>query len=250
MYCYPKYTHVAIFCNKTLDYQRAYLLFNGYYCIDAFVFPSGSESNNLFNNIPKYTLDNYIKTHKNKATKIIITTKQNEDYEHDFTLLESYNLEFLEDFIFSFMLYESNQIDSLILAKLCKTKEKFEKAIHILSHGRRTYMINGNCQTDFFKNYLLANKEWVTKFYYIDIPRIQLYKEEDKYALDCTLAVCDVCLSQIINKTNKFTQDLVTENIFNNLKTGAQKVIISNITFMGYYPQYGGTEQKNSIRFG
>jgi len=213
------------------------------YKIKAFI--DNNKSKGEVFGVPVYTLEE-IRTHKENC-KIIISSLI---YENDMMQsLCNLGYEFFEDFVPAYLI-DTNSINVFELYekfKMFDKVEKLEKALDVLSNGRKVAIIHGNCQTACVKGYLLTNKEFTDKYIFWVTPRIFHLTCLEKYNVLKELNLLykvDLFITQQISDENRFHRELSTNNMIALLRKDCRIVKIANMFFLGYHPQHKANEHK------
>lgn len=105
--------------------------------------------------------------------------------------------------------------------------------------GKKTVLINGNCQTFLISQLLSISSCFAKRYVIIDIPRICDAKSEQIPNLEKLIRMVDLIITQPIKDDNKFTCSLSTNNLIRSKRKDARVITIPNLTFLGYFPQQG-----------
>lgn len=198
------------------------------------------------NNQPKYKIGDLQvftpdKVDLRRYKIVIATTKWKGIAEY----LESCGLSFFEDYL-PYSLMEIDEIPFMeILKRINVRGGGREKAVSAYQRGREIAFINGNCQTSKIKMYLQQNREFDSKFVFLDIPPLYLlsHKEIDllMYGKDI-LSRTKLFISQNISLNNSFDRRFSNEYWLKLMDEKVQYIRIPNLFLDIYFPQ-GGKEQ-------
>lgn len=236
-YCYPKYTHIVLWGSETLDSQRAFLAFNNYYEIDSFITKNVKPKSGFWNNVPYINIDQFIQKNRNRSQKIIITLRKSEPWKEYVEYLFAKGLKFFDDFNLYFLMDE-DIADVGSISQIITDENECASVIKKFAGSRKVFYINGNCQTGLLCKYLLANQTFNSRYLYMELPRVCQVNASVEKLYDIALLCADLCLSQSISMTNRFSAKLSTQYIREHLRSDARLIIIPKLHFQGYFPQF------------
>lgn len=172
--------------------------------------------------------------------KIVIATTK---WEGIAEYLESCGLSFFEDYL-PYSLMEIDEIPFMEILKRINVWGR-EKAVSAYQRGREIAFINGNCQTSRIKMYLQQNREFNSKFVFLDIPPLYLLSHDEidllMYGKDI-LNRTKLFISQNISLNNAFDSRFSNEYWLKLMDEKVQYIRIPNLFLDIYFPQ-GGKEQ-------
>ena len=150
--------------------------------------------------------------------------------------LQKSGLQIIDDYV-PYWFYNKNMIGWKNL--LSMTKESVKKSLLHLKENRRIAIVYGNCQTELIQRFLTESEELMSKYIFINIPRV--CQEDDLVWNDLIesgiFSFCDLFIYQIVLDNNRFGLTRSTSNIQKLLNGNCVKVSIPNIYFDGYFPQ-------------
>lgn len=124
------------------------------------------------------------------------------------------------------------------------------------SYGKKMVIINANCHTVPYREYLCASKLFMEKYYIYPLEPILSRKPVE--ISDNILKNCDVYIHQIISEHNPYSNKISDKYVYSILKKECIKLSVPN--FMAgpmaeyekfYYPQLGGFNTKHArIHYG
>lgn len=234
---------VAILEDKTQDFVRAFIQLSTKYEIVSFISTQKKEPQY---GIPSISLDDFFKIPDIDDVLLVVCSKH---LDCDLsTLIERFrneNFKLYRNYIFYENILHDNYFDLMKYTTLYSTKEITESLI-FLKRYKKLYFVNGNCQTDLLFEYLQRNKEFASKYMYLNIPSIHIF-DSKIMDIDVYLKYIDLIITQPIKETNKFEKKLSTSYLKKNKNENCILITISNITSRLYYPQYAKTKNVNSF---
>lgn len=143
------------------------------------------------------------------------------------------------DYIYSSMLHskiDSNRLYTLVNRDAKQFKHIFKKIVG----DRKVVTIYGNCQTHTLINMISSNKEFAEKYLMCDMPRLWDNEDKEKFVLMAEsgiLSMTDYFFTQDVRAENRFGYMASTEYMFSLVSEKCKCIKISNLYFMGYFPQ-------------
>lgn len=234
---------VAILEDKTLDSTRAFVQLSTKYEVVSFI--SSKDKKNKYG-IPCISLDDFLKTPDINDVLLVVCSKHlDRELPELIERFRNENFRLYRNYVFYENILHDNYFDLMKYITLYSTEEIIESLI-FLKRYKKLYFVNGNCQTDLLFEYLQRNKEFASKYVYLNIPSIHVFDSKildiDKY-----LKYIDLIITQPIKETNKFETKLSTPYLNKNKNENCILITISNITSRLYYPQYGKTKNVNNF---
>ncbi len=182
---------------------------------------------------PLYTYSEYCE--KAEGSLIIIATMQWKDVSLQ---LHHLGLRVLKDFL-PFFLWDANEIDYFALRETYSESECIDIIRFCKRKGRKAVILIANCQGDVIRPYLLQNSEFVSKYIFLNIPRIYYFfdgwmveRYEEKFWSEC-----DLLISQQVKGENEFSSRVSSEVTASWLPPATKIIWIPNAYFDGYFPQ-------------
>lgn len=249
IFCYPKYTHFALWGNKSLDVYRVYLQLSNYYEVDCFLSDEIDAKATYFSSIPSYNIDEYLQSKRNKSVKIIITLRHSEPWQEYVQILSSKGLHLFEDYNLFFLL-NSDAIDLQSICTLVQDDNEAQSILKKFANGRQLFFINGNCQTTLLQQYMLSNKQFASKYCCVALPRICQWSNSVKRLYEIAIRCSSLVLSQPISDNNRFTPLLSSNNLKFCVEKNARFILIPKLTFAGYFPQLSTETNQHNIMLG
>lgn len=171
---------------------------------------------------------------------IIIDDIWGEPVRHEFnSMLVKLGLDLGNDYIYSSML--TGKIDTNILYCLVdRNRQRFENIFKKITGNRKVVILYGNCQTHILINMLSNNQEFKRKYIVCDMPRLWEDEDKEKFALMAEsgiLAMADFFFTQEVRAENRFGYTASTEYMGSLLSEQCRIIKMSNLYFMGYFPQ-------------
>ena len=155
------------------------------------------------------------------------------------TMLSKLGLSIGDDYIYSSMLYskiDTNRLYCLINKDL----QCFEHVIKRIIGNRKLVVIYGNCQTHALIEMIAHNKEFEKEYMICEMPRLWADEDKEKFTLMAEsgiLSLADYFFTQEVRAENRFGYMASTEYMFSLLSEKCKCFKISNLYFMGYFPQ-------------
>lgn len=197
----------------------------------------------------------------NSFTEKIIVLDDNWDNRTRYTfakILFDAGLNLGVNFIFESM--QKGKIDTNMVFELVnKDKHKFHELILKIFDGKKLVMVHGNCQTHVISSMLATNMEFNKKYITCEMPiiweggkgeagklerlRLELMAESGIFRLT------DIFFTQDVSKDNRFWYKFSTEYLITLLRKDCTVITISNLFFMGYFPQYKKLKNPSGVNF-
>lgn len=151
--------------------------------------------------------------------------------------LETESCTVLEDYYVDWML--NNTMIDYLTALEWRGKTFAIELIARLKEHKKTVICYGNCQTTLIQQYLLLNKELLSLYKFINIPRVCENINSSWSDINCEslLKECDLFIYQRVSDDNKYGEIRGTNQIISLLRKECKLVCIPNIYFEGYFPQ-------------
>lgn len=200
--------------------------------------------------VPLYDYDIMNKTDK----KIIVAdTLWHNSIRHSFYgIINSGNLKLGENFIFESL--QGGKIDTNLIFQLVnKDLAQFNKLLKIIVNGRKIVLVHGNCQVHVISSMLSGNKEFVKGYITCVMPQIW-EGEEEKIRMELMMesgifAFADYLFTQEVSADNKFWYKFSTEFLRTLVGKSCNVITISNLFFLGYFPQYRKMQHSAGVNF-
>lgn len=187
----------------------------------------------------KYFSESEVQKLLQAGTSEIISFKDGGPLDEEIDKIRQSDYQLFEDFIPQKFSVENKYIDFIGLTTYFNFEEIEQFYCYIRGSGKKICIIVGNCQTKALHELLIQSKDFTKRYVIFDIPRICDYskaKLEPELMLSLIRNV-DLCITQPIKATNRFTPILSSEFIKQRLKKEAIFLTISNLTFCGFFPQ-------------
>ena len=238
-YLYPENTRLYLLSCDNLAVDRFFLKVALHLDVVAFVNPFYRENDNddytkaIYNRRVisfQHFLDEY-----DGSAKVVIFENNAEKRNVLLNILKKHNMRLFDNYMWWENVLEPSFFGYWFMKGIFG-EEITSSLIKKMKGDRKTILVNGNCQTTPIKKYLLSSPAFRENFMLIDSFAICTFKGEN---VDELLNCVDYAITQPISTTNKFTPKLSTEYIREHMCNPDNLVVIPNLTFMGYYPQYG-----------
>lgn len=190
----------------------------------------------------KYLSESEVQKLLQTGTSKIVSFKDGALLDEEIDKIRRSKYQLFDDFIPQKYSLENKSIDFVSLTRNLTLEEIERFYCYIRSTGKKICIIVGNCQTKALHELLLQSKAFTETYLIFDIPRICDYpkaKLHEEFIFSLIRNV-DLCITQPIKTTNKFTPVLSSDYIKERLKKEAIFLTISNLTFCGFFPQMKG----------
>ncbi len=203
----------------------------------------GIIGNSTITELPVYD-NHYLLDLPNDTVVIIVDDHWEEKIRYEFNTMMSRlgNGKFVlgENYMYSSMLY--GKIDTNRLYLLAdKNRFFFQSILKKIVGERQLVILYGNCQTHAMTNLLSNNQEFRQKYVVCEMPKLWLEEDKEKFTLlaeSGLLSHVDYFFTQQVRSENRFGYMASTEYMISLLSDRCKVITITNLYFMGYFPQY------------
>ncbi len=203
----------------------------------------GIIGNSTITELPVYD-NHYLLDLPNDTVVIIVDDHWEEKIRYEFNTMMSRlgNGKFVlgENYMYSSMLY--GKIDTNRLYLLAdKNRFFFQSILKKIVGERQLVILYGNCQTHAMTNLLSNNQEFRQKYVVCEMPKLWLEEDKEKFTLlaeSGLLSHVDYFFTQQVRSENRFGYMASTEYMISLLSDRCKVITITNLCFMGYFPQY------------
>lgn len=203
----------------------------------------GIIGNSTRTDLPVYD-NHYLLELPNDTIVVIVDDNWDEGIKYEFNTMMSKlgNGRFVlgENYIYSSMLCGKVDTNKLYLL-VDKNKSHFQSILKRIAGKRQMVVLYGNCQAHAMTNLLSNNREFRQKYVICIMPKLWLDEDKEKFALlaeSGLLSCVDYFFTQQVRAENRFGYMASTEYMISLLSDRCKVITITNLYFMGYFPQY------------
>ncbi len=167
-------------------------------------------------------------------------------------LLEQGGLKIGFDFIYESM--QNGKIDTNIVFELTgRNPKEFHLRISGIASDKKLCVIHGNCQSHAVTSMLCSNREFRERYVACVMPQIWEGDEERKrmeLMIESKIFALAGCfITQKVAKDNRFWHKYATEYLRNLMPRECRTIVVSNLFFQGYFPQYKKMKYAPDVNF-
>lgn len=188
-----------------------------------------------------------------KAGKMIVAADTFwEDGIRDFfwKLLDSYGLKLGSNFLFASML-DSVADTNAMFEMVDRDSSRFADLLKSVAGNRKFVVVHGNCQTHAVIRMLAGNRQFCEKYFTCIMPKMwENEKEKMEMMIESgVFGFADCLVTQVVSEDNKFGNIFSTEFLKSLIPNECKVITISNLFFMGYFPQYRKMKNNPGVNF-
>lgn len=155
-------------------------------------------------------------------------------------------------------IYESMQngkVDTNIVFELMNRDiDGFKRCIQLIADGRKMCIIYGNCQSHTISSMLCTNREFRSRFFTCVMPQFWLQGTAERTRMETLVQsqifnLASYLITQEVSENNRFGVEFSTDYIKSFIPAECKVITISNLFFMGYFPQYKKMKYGTGINF-
>ena len=184
--------------------------------------------------LPVYSLENFLSFYDAKRPLIVVATQ---DYAADIVqILKDHGLQWGEDFI-TYRELPGVMLDYFSLRERFTEREAID-ILRGLKQGKKLAILYGNCQMDGLQRYLLRCPAFNDEYEIMLLPPVFDYTSARLRRLyEGFWKLCDLFVSMRVQRENRFSTKLATEELEALLPQRTKRLWIPNTFFRGYFPQ-------------
>lgn len=156
------------------------------------------------------------------------------------------------DYIYGSMCGGSEIDTNLLFEMAGRDRAGFYSLIQRVVGNREIVMVHGNCQCRVISKMLNGNKGFREKYITCVMPKIWEVDQKTRIELmkeSGVFNIVDYLFTQQISNGNRFGDEYSTESLIALVPETCKVLSISNLFFLGYYPQYKKVRSFNNINF-
>ncbi len=191
------------------------------------------------NEVDVYSYDYLVNLPDDRIVLIIDDTWEIERLHEFHRLMQSLGMCIGDQYIFKSML-ECRVNTNVIYSFVDKDKPKFYDLMKKIMQNKKMVITWGNCQTHTLRNMLSCNEEFKSKYITCETPRLWIKKDENDWELffeSGILHLADYFFMQNVSLYNRFGYRMSSEYVLSQLSEQCKVITITNLHFMGYFPQ-------------
>lgn len=207
----------------------------------------------FYSSAPDFVLYHYSELYGINGKVIVLDLEWSDDARVQFgKLLEACNLYLGVDFIYETM--QNGKIDTnLIYSIVNEHAAECQARVRAIAAGRKFCVVHGNCQSHVISSMLCSNRSFREKYITCIMPYIWEGEEEhvkmEKMIKSGVFELADYLISQDISPENRFWYKFSLEYFKTIVPSKCKIITISNLFFMGYFPQYKKMKHNPGVNF-